>query len=141
MKENLIYYISPLLLFFVPIQGLLIAVGSGIFIDTMTGLFKAYKLKEKIESKKLKDTVFKFIIYQCSVLFIFLMDKYLLGEFFIKWFSVELFFTKTVCIFLLFVEIVSFKENIEEALKINIYDKLKDLLRKSKSIKDDIETL
>ena len=69
------------------------------------------------------------------------MDIYLFGEFLKQWFSVDLFFTKVVCIFLLFVEMVSFKENIEAALNINIYDKVKDLLRKSKSIKNDIETL
>ncbi len=70
MKEHLIYYISPILLFFVPIQGLLIAVACGILIDTITGVFKSYKLGIPFQSKKLKDTVFKLIIYQSSVVLI-----------------------------------------------------------------------
>lgn len=141
MKTHLAYFFTTLLLFFAPIQGLLISVGTAIALDTVFGISKAIKLKQKITSRKLSNIVSKFVLYQSAVLLIYTIDNFLLGEFFKMWFSIPFFFTKVVTIILIFIESVSIKENFEESFNIDVFKLLKGFLKRSKEIKDDIDVL
>jgi hypothetical protein len=141
MKTYIVYFLTTLLLFFAPIQGLIISVGTAIALDTIFGISKAIKLGEKITSRKLSNIVSKFVLYQAAVLLIFTIDNYLLGEFFKIWFSIPFLFTKTVTIILIFIESVSIKENFEEAFNVDVFKMLKKFLQRSKEIKDDIDVL
>jgi hypothetical protein len=137
------YLIASILLLFVPIYGLLVAVGTAIILDTFTGVFKAVKLNgwKSIRSRKLSNIVSKMMLYEVCVLLLFLMDKYLLNEFVILSFGIEYMFTKICAILLIFIELVSVKENIEEAYKIDIWAMLKKLLSRAKEINSDINDL
>lgn len=141
MKTYLTYIFTTLLLFFAPIQGLLISVGTAIALDTIFGIAKAIKLKDKITSRKLSNIISKFVLYQAAVLLIFTIDTFLLGEFFKIWFSIPFFFTKVVTIILIFIESVSIKENFEQAFKIDIWSMLKKLLARAKEVKGDIDEI
>ena len=141
MKTYATYFFTTLLLFFAPIQGLLISVGTAIALDTIFGIAKSIKLGEKITSRKLSNIVSKFVLYQAAVLLIFTIDIFLLGEFFKMWFSIPFFFTKVVTIILIFIESVSIKENFEESFNVDVFKLLKGFLKRSKEIKDDIDVL
>jgi hypothetical protein len=141
MKTYLTYIFTTLLLFFAPIQGLLISVGTAIALDTIFGISKAIKLNQKITSRKLSNIVSKFVLYQAAVLLIFTIDVFLLGEFFRLWFSIPYFFTKVVTIILIFIEAVSIKENFEEAFNVDVLKMLKKFLKRSIDIKEDIDVL
>jgi len=141
MKTYLAYIFTTLLLFFAPIQGLLISVGTAIALDTIFGIAKAIKLKDKITSRKLSNIVSKFVLYQAAVLLIFTIDVFLLGEFFKIWFSIPFFFTKIVTIILIFIEAVSIKENFEEAFNVNVFRMVKKFLKRGAEIKEDIDIL
>jgi hypothetical protein len=134
------YICSSLILLFVPIQGLLIAVGAAIILDTFTGVFKSVKLKgwKSIESRILSNIVSKMVLYEICVLFLFLIDKFVLNEFVIHWFKFDFMFTKICAIMLIFVELVSIKENIEETFKIDIWKMLKIAFLRAKKIKENI---
>jgi hypothetical protein len=45
------------------------------------------------------------------------------------------------CVILIFIEGVSIKENIEEALKINIWQLLRNAIKRAKEVKQDINEL
>jgi len=141
MKTYLTYIFTTLLLFFAPIQGLLISVGTAIALDTIFGIAKAIKLNQKITSRKLSNIISKFVLYQAAVLLIFTIDTFLLGEFFRIWFSVPYFFTKVVTIILIFIESVSIKENFEEAFKVDVWSIFKKLLTRAKEVKKDIDEI
>lgn len=81
------------------------------------------------------------LLYEVCVLFLFLMDKYLLNEFVKHAFGFDLMFTKICAILLIFIELVSIKENIEEAFKIDIWLLLKKLLNRAKEIKSDVNEI
>ena len=138
LPELLTYAFIAICTFFAPVTGLLIAVGVSIGLDTLTGFMKIYKIGEKFSSKKFSNITSKFVLYQASILLIFIIDKYLLGEFFKIWFQIDHFFTKIVAIILIFIEGTSIKENFEAAYKINVFDKLKQFLKRSKELKDEI---
>jgi hypothetical protein len=143
MKTYLNYILSGLILFFAPIQGLLIAVGVGIILDTFTGIFKSIKLNGwvSIRSRKLSNVISKMLLYQICIILLFAIDKFLLNEFVTQHFTIQFMFTKLVAILLIFIELVSIKENIEEALKIDIWKLLKNTLKRAKEIKTDINEL
>jgi len=137
------YLIASILLLFAPIHGLLIAVASAIILDTITGIFKSIKLNgwKSVRSRKLSNIVSKMLLYEVCVLFLFLMDKYLLNEFIKHAFGFDFMFTKICAILLMFIELVSIKENIEEAFKIDLWAMLKKILNRAKEIKTDINDI
>jgi hypothetical protein len=139
MKTILNYLLVSFCLFFAPIKGLLIAVGVAIALDTIFGIFKAIRIKEQISSRRMSNIVSKFVLYQMSVLLLFAIDKFLLGEFFKIWFQIDNFFTKVVAIILIFIEMTSIKENFEVAFKVNIWKLLKTTIQRAKYIKNEIE--
>jgi hypothetical protein len=128
---------------FVPIHGILIAVGSAIVLDTFTGVFKSVKINgwSSIRSRKLSQVVSKMLLYEVCILFLYIIDKFILNEFIFKWLSVDYMFTKVCAILLIFVELVSIKENLEEAYNIKIWEMLKKVFLRLKEIKEDINNV
>ncbi len=134
------YIFASLILLFVPIYGLLIAVGSAIILDTFTGIFKSIKLGglKSIRSRTLSNVISKMALYEICIVFLFIIDKFVLNEFIKHAFGFEFMFTKICSILLIFVELVSIKENIEESFKIDIWNMLKKAFNRAKEIKSDL---
>lgn len=137
------YIVSSLILLFVPIYGLLIAVGAAIALDTFTGIFKSVKLKGwcSIKSRILSNIISKMALYEICILLLFVIDKFVLNEFISKWFGFTYMFTKICSILLIFIELVSIKENVEASFKIDIWSLLKKAFLRAKEIKTDIGDL
>ena len=137
------YLLSSILLMFVPIHGILIAVGTAIILDTVTGVFKSIKLEglKSIRSKKLSHIISKMLLYEICILLLFVIDKFILNEFIFRWLNIDFMFTKICGILLIFIELVSIKENIEEAYNIKIWDMLKKAFLRAKEVKDNIDDI
>lgn len=141
MTKYLGYTVSALLLLFCPIYDLLMAVGAAIILDTFTGVFKAVKLGgwKSIRSRKLSDIVSKMLLYEVCTLLLFLIDKFVLNEFVKHAFGFEYMFTKICAILLIFIELVSIKENIEAAYRIDIWKMVKKTIRRAREINEDVK--
>lgn len=137
------YLLTSLILFYTPIFGLLIAVGVAICFDTVTGIAKAIKVKgfKSIKSRILSNIISKMALYELCILSLYAIDKYVLNEFIIKWFSIDFMFTKICAIMLIFIELVSIKENIEETFGIDIWNLLKKTFLRAKEIKEDVNEI
>lgn len=137
------YILSSLVLLFVPIYGLLIAVGTAIALDTFTGIFKSVKLTGwcSIKSRILSNIISKMALYEICILLLFVIDKFVLNEFILKWFGFQFMFTKICAILLIFIELVSIKENIEATFKIDIWKLLKKAFLRAKEIKSNVTDL
>jgi len=137
------YIITSLLLLFVPIYGLLISVGAAILLDTFTGIFKSIKLEGwcSIRSRKLSNVISKMALYEVCILLLFVIDKFVLNEFIKHAFGFDFMFTKICAIVLIFIELVSIKENIEATFKIDIWKLLKDLFNRAKEIKSSVNEI
>jgi hypothetical protein len=143
IMKYLKYILSSLVLLFVPIYGLLIAVGTAIALDTFTGIFKSIKLGGwcSIRSRILSNIISKMALYEVCILLLFVIDKFVLNEFIFKWFGFQFMFTKICAILLIFIELVSIKENIEASFKIDIWALLKKAFLRAKEIKTNITDL
>ena len=80
-------------------------------------------------------------LYEICIVFLFLIDNFVLNEFVKKAFGFDFFFTKICAILLIFVELVSIKENIEETYKVDIWQLLKKSFNRAKELKTDIDEI
>ncbi len=143
MKTFFLQLLAALLLFFAPIQELVMAVGLAIMLDTFTGIYKSVKLSgwKSIRSRKLSNIISKMVLYEVSIIILYPIDKFLLNELFLNILSVQFFSTKVACVLLILVELTSIKENVESALKINIWQVLKKAISRAKELKGDIDDI
>jgi hypothetical protein len=137
------YTFASLLLFFTPAYGALIAVGIAIGLDTVTGVFKTIKLygRKSFSSRTLSNVISKMFLYQGCIGSLFVMDYFLLNEFIKHAFGFDYMFTKICAIVLMFVELVSIRENIEQAFKIDFWALLKRAFNRAKEIKSNINEI
>ena len=141
IQTNLLTLISIITAFFLPISGILFLVGFLILIDTITGIWKAKKLKQAITSRKLSAIVSKLALYECAVIMLFCIDFWILDAIVLKFFSVPLMVTKITALTLCSIELISISENYKVIYGINIWQSLKNLLKRGAELKDDVDKI
>lgn len=124
--------------FLLPIKPLIILVGLCIFLDTIFGVWKAKKTKQKITSKGLSSIVSKMVLYESAVILFFALEKFLVGDFILLFTSIPLFLTKVIATLLVGIELTSISENVEEATGISIWQRIKIMLGRVKEIKSEV---
>jgi len=108
-------------------------------LDTLTGIWKAKKLKIKITSRKLSAIISKLMLYEVAVIGFYLIDYFILNDIIMKFFSVPLMLTKILSLVLCSIECISINENIKAVKGVDIWSAFKQLLQRSKEIKQDID--
>ena len=141
IQSKLLTLISICFAFFLPISGILIMIGVLISIDTITGIWKANKLGDKITSRKLSSIISKLALYEITVIMFFLIDKFILNEIILTFFSVPFMLTKIVALVLSSIEVMSINENYKIVKGIDLWQSMKLLFARAKDIKDDINKL
>jgi len=124
--------------FFLPISGILFLIGFAILVDTLTGLWKAKKLKIPITSRKLSAIISKLFLYELAVIGFYLIDFWILNDIILKFFSVPLMLTKILSLVLVSIEVMSINENYKAVKGIDIWQAMKSLFARAKEIKTDI---
>jgi len=143
IQSQLLTLISICFAFFLPISGILLMIGILIVIDTFTGIKKAHKLKEKITSRKLSAIISKLLLYEVTVIMFFLIDKFILNDIILTFFSVPFMLTKIVALVLASVEVISINENIKviSTRNLDLWQSAKALFARAKDIKEDLNKL
>jgi hypothetical protein len=132
------YLIVPILIFFTPIGGILIAVALFIVFDTITGIVKSRKLGIPITSRGLSALMSKMLLYQSTVISAFILGTFVIGDILFKLFSIHMLATKMVAFILIYIEMKSINENFKAIRGINLWDALRSLLARAKEIKEDL---
>jgi len=127
--------------FFLPISGIIFLIGFAILLDTLTGLWKAKKLKIPITSRKLSAVVSKLFLYEVAVIGFYLIDYFILNDIILKFFSVPLMLTKILSLILVSIECISINENYISIRGISIWDSMKNLFARAKEIKTDLNEI
>jgi hypothetical protein len=128
-----------LIAFLAPIQGILITVGVLILADTILGLWKARKLKEKISSRKLSQIISKMFLYEGTIILFFMIDKYILGDILQQFFAVEYLLTKVVALVLASIEVFSMDENYRAVRKYGLWHAFKRLVGRARDVKSELK--
>lgn len=140
-KITLPHLFVTLLSFFIPIKAIIILVGVMIFLDTILGVTASVRNKISITSKLLSSIVSKMILYQSAVILIYCIEYFILGDLILMFTSTPLFLTKVVATLLVGIEFLSITENINKGWGINVWTKLKNLLKRSKEVKSDVNEI
>lgn len=133
--------IGLIIAFLVPIVPLILIVGIAILVDTIMGIYKAKKLGIAITSRKLSALISKMVLYQSAIVGFFVIEKYILDDFIIIFTAIPLVLTKLVTLTLLFIETQSINEHVKKLYNISLWGKFKDLLRRSKELKDELDEI
>jgi len=139
IQKYIIQLLAVVSAFFLPISGILFLIGFAILVDTITGIWKAKKLKIKITSRALSAIVSKLFLYEVAVILTYLIDKFILNDILLQFFSVPLMLTKILSLVLCSIEVISISENYKAVKGIDIWSAFKNLLQRSKEIKQDID--
>jgi hypothetical protein len=122
-------YLSALLLsivgIFSPIVPLMLTVGFLIATDFVMAIYKAYKKKEKITSRKMYNTVPKIFIYNLMIISVFLLEKYIIQS------GVPI--EKVAASAIALTEVKSICESFYSLTGIDLMDKFKDLFSRGES--------
>jgi hypothetical protein len=141
IQTNLLTLISIITAFFLPISGIIFLVGFLILIDTIPGVWKAKKLKQPITSRKLSAIISKLALYEVAVIMLYLIDYWILDAIVLKFFSVPLMVTKITALTLCSIELISISENYKIIYGLNIWESLKNLLKRGAELKDDVDKI
>ena len=135
---NLIAIISA---FLVPIKPLILIVGGAIIIDTILGIMRSIKQKDKITSNKMSRLISKMFLYQSCVILFFCIETYILHDIIAPITTIDLFLTKLVTFSLISVEITSMVENYEIISGVNIFTKIRAAVKRGSDLKNRIKEL
>ena len=127
--------------FFLPISGILFLIGFAIVIDTITGIWKSKKLNIPITSRKLSAIISKLMLYEVAVILFYLIDRFILNDIILVFFSIPLMLTKILALVLVSIETLSISENIKAVKGIDLWQAMKLLFARARDIKQDIDTI
>lgn len=129
----------PILLFFAPVKWLVLCVGLATVIDTLFGIWRVRKKKEKFSSKLLrKGLVPKVTSYILMVLLLFTADVKLINELTKTIIDVQFISTKLLTLGLLYIEVKSIDESWEAVKGYSFLDKILTSIRKVKKLKNEV---
>ena len=141
LKASLIGIASIIGAFLLPIAPLIYIVTAFIGMDTIMGILRARKTKEKVTSRRMSKIASKSFLYLGSLVLIFVVETYIAHDFIKAFTSIELFLTKLMAATLVFIEAKSVNENYEIISGVSIWDKFKELLSRGKELKKEFGEL
>ena len=141
IQSKILTLISICLAFFLPISGILLMIGVLIVIDTVAGIWKAKKIGEKITSRRLSAIISKLALYELTVIMFFLIDRFILNDIILIFFSVPFMLTKIVALVLSSIEVMSINESWKQVKQVDLWQSAKALFARAKEIKDGINNI
>ena len=114
---------------FLPIKELMLTIGFLVAADMVVGIWKALKLKQRIRSRRMSDTITKLLLYQIAIMSGFLIESFIIAEL--------IPITKLVATVIAVIEFKSIVESIESVTGKDLWSKIKAIVgRKSEDITD-----
>ena len=129
MKSFLVSLIISIIAALTPVIPIMCTVGFLIAADFIVGIYRAFKMKENISSRKMGNTVSKMLLYQITILSIFFFETYILDG--------VLPVTKIAAGLIATIEIKSIDESIETMTGVGVWKKIVKILRRGNSTTKD----
>lgn len=140
MKNTIVNLLAIIFVFLTPIHGMLLTTSLFVMADTIFAIFVAVKNGgwSSYKSSKLYNAVPKTFFYLGAICLAFLVDTFIIAA--AIW-GISLLITKIVCAFLIYIEVKSLDETSQKLGNKSVWQILKDLIFKAKSIKKDLKDL
>jgi peptidoglycan biosynthesis protein MviN/MurJ (putative lipid II flippase) len=139
IASNLTILLKVLVVFFAPIKGIIILVALSTILDTAFGVWKASKLKEKVNSKTFRHGfVPKLFSYVGAIMLVYASDFFIINYLTKEVISVDYLATKVIALMLISIEVKSMDESFEKVKGYSFITKIVKLIIQAKNVKKKI---
>lgn len=117
-----------------PVKPLVFIAILAIILDTAFGIWRSVKKSgwASIRSRRLSHTISKSLLYSGAIVFIFLLEKYVVADILGQFIAVDLVLTKMFTFFCVVTEIKSINESYFSVTGVNVWDKFIAFVKRSK---------
>lgn len=141
MKTKLALMITSMLAVIAPVFPMIYIAILAILIDTGFGVWRSVKKGgwKAIKSRRLSHVISKSLLYSGSILFTFLIEKYIAADLIAHFISIDLIMTKIIAFFCVIVEIKSINESYESVTGKNVLKSLREFITRAKEEADKLK--
>jgi hypothetical protein len=141
MKTNLTILAFSICTVLTPIVPLVLIAVVAIILDTCFGIWKSIRKGgwKSIRSRRLSHTISKTLLYSGAIVFVFLLEKFVIADILGHFIAIDLLMTKAFTTFCVYTEIKSINESYFSVTGINVWDKFKSFAKRSKETLDDLK--
>lgn len=124
-----------------PVKPMVLIAVLTIILDMCFGIWRSVKKNgwASIRSRRLSNTISKSLLYSGAIVFIFLLEKFVIADILAYFISVDLILTKAFTFFCVFTEVKSINENYYSVTKINVWDKFISFIKRGKEQLEDLK--
>jgi hypothetical protein len=124
-----------------PVKPMVLIAVLTIILDMCFGIWRSVKKNGwvSIRSRRLSNTISKSLLYSGAIVFIFLLEKFVIADILAYFISVDLILTKAFTFFCVFTEVKSINENYFSVTGINVWDRFISFIKRGKEQLEDLK--
>ena len=122
-----------------PIKPLVLIAITSIILDTCFGIWRSFKKGQKIRSRRLSHTISKIFLYSFAIVFIFLLEKFVISDILGHFIAIDLVLTKMFTFFCVVTELKSINESYESVTGKNVWKAFITFVTRSKEQIDELK--
>ena len=141
MKSKSLLFVFSLFAVLAPVKPMVLMAVATIILDMGFGVWRSVKKNGwcSIRSRRLSNTISKSLLYSGAIVFIFLLEKFILADLLAYFISVDLLLTKAFTAFCVFTEVKSINENYFSVTGINVWEKFMQFVKRSKEQVEELK--
>jgi hypothetical protein len=141
MKTKLVLFVFALFSVLAPVKPMVLIAVLTIILDMCFGIWRSVRKNGwvSIRSRRLSNTISKSLLYSGAIVFIFLLEKFVIADILAYFISVDLVLTKAFTFFCVFTEVKSINENYFSVTGINVWDRFISFIKRGKEQLEDLK--
>jgi len=141
MKTKIILFVFALFSVLAPVKPMVLIAVLTIILDMCFGIWRSVRKNGwvSIRSRRLSNTISKSLLYSGAIVFIFLLEKFVIADILSYFISVDLVLTKAFTFFCVFTEVKSINENYFSVTGINVWDRFIKFIKRGKEQLEDLK--
>ena len=141
MKSKLTLLLFSTIAILSPVKPLVLIAVLAIILDTCFGIWRSVKKNgwSSIRSRRLSHTISKSLLYSGAIVFIFLLETYVVADILGHFIAIDLVLTKAFTFFCVITEVKSINESYLSVTGVNVWDKFIQFMKRSKEQLDELK--
>jgi hypothetical protein len=141
MKTKIVLFVFALFSVLAPVKPMVLIAVLTIILDMCFGIWRSVRKNgwASIRSRRLSNTISKSLLYSGAIVFIFLLEKFVIADILAYFISVDLVLTKAFTFFCVFTEVKSINENYFSVTGINVWDRFIKFIKRGKEQLEDLK--
>ena len=141
MKTKIVLFVFALFSVLAPVKPMVLIAVLTIILDMCFGIWRSVRKNgwASIRSRRLSNTISKSLLYSGAIVFIFLLEKFVIADILAYFISVDLVLTKAFTFFCVFTEVKSINENYFSVTGINVWDRFIQFIKRGKEQLEDLK--